>query len=443
MERSRSPPLRRDPAHANGHIGDVSFAPILSDHANSLVRNPIRRVVNQMMQNKKCLMLAGGRPVADHFPAAAQELGEAMMNYGPHLAVGTPELRAWVKKFMEKFHSPPGDWERRELVMTSGNTDGIMKAVLLLTNPGDIILAEQFTYPGITAVAKPMGRQVLGVKMDEQGIIPGEVEKLLKDGQVSSKIRVLYLCPHGQNPTGITLSVERKMALYTIARKYELTIVEDDTYFFLQLSPKSQDAPIEDKSMLGTEGFPKSFLSIDTDARVLRLDSVSKTLAPGFRIGWATMNKAVFEKWQVLAEVTSWSVAGFQQEAFMSTMKTWGDQGFHEHLQKLQCTYAQRRDFLLKACQKHLQGLCRWNVPDFGMFLWLEVIDIEDTQTIIDELISTYNIAMVPGGSFDASGNPTASAFFRVSFSQINEEKADQAMASLRQKLMSHKKSTE
>merc|ERR1719428_1761700 len=119
------------------------------------------------------------------------------MNYGPNLAVGSPECRGWAKKFVARFHSPPGGWAKRETVMTSGNTDGITKSVLLLTNPGDVILADNFTYPGITACALPYARKVMGVKMDGQGMIPSELEALLKSLDGPGKARMIYVCPHG------------------------------------------------------------------------------------------------------------------------------------------------------------------------------------------------------------------------------------------------------
>merc|ERR1712146_324556 len=104
------------------------------------------------------------------------------------------------------------------------------------------------------------------------------------------------------------------------------------------------EAPLEPKNMVGASSYPASFLSMDVDGRVVRLDSVSKFLAPGFRLGFVTCSKAMLAKWQILAEVTTWSVSGFQQDALMSTMQKLGDDGLHEHLQRLQCTYAQRRN---------------------------------------------------------------------------------------------------
>merc|ERR1712176_414043 len=119
-------------------------------------------------------------------------------------------------------------------------------------------------------------------------------------------------------------------------------------------------------------------------------------IAPGYRLGWVTGSKAVLTKWAVLGEVLTWSISGTQQRTSLDVVKKWGQEGMHQHLQRLQCIYAKRRAYLLAACERHLSGLCRWRVPDCGMFFWLEVLGCKDTEEIIDELIASYGVAMVP-----------------------------------------------
>lgn len=358
------------------------------------------------------------------------------MNYGPQLAVGCAELRAWAKEFTEEFHAPPGGWEQRDVLMTSGNTDGITKTVMLLTDPGDVILADCSTYPGIQASAVPLGRQVVGVKMDSGGMDPEALSALLSGSGVSGRARILYLTPHGQNPTSITLSDARKRALYEVAQRHRLTILEDDPYFFVNLQRKDASGPFEPENMLGTSSYPKSLLSIDVDGRVVRLDSCSKMLAPGFRLGWVCGHKTLLAKWAVLAEVLTWSVSGSQQSMLLSMLQEFGKGGLHTHLQTLQCTYAKRCNNLAAACRRHLEGLCHWEIPEFGMFLWLQVVGIKDASALVDDLIENHGVALVPGSAFNASEAEGASACFRASFSLLTEEMADKAVARLREALI-------
>lgn len=112
-----------------------------------------------------------------------------------------------------------------------------------------------------------------------------------------------------------------------------------------------------------------------------------------------------------------------------------GDDGLHIHLQNLQSIYAKRRDFLVGACEEHLTGLCKWSQSEFGMFLWLEVLGMEDVGgQFVEDLIVKYGIAMVPGGAFIASGECKCNAF-RVSYTMLTEEKAQEGMKRLKRGL--------
>jgi DNA-binding transcriptional MocR family regulator len=415
--------------------GPTHFEPYLSTLAQNVVRNPIRKVVLKMLQHPGCLSLAGGRPPQDVFPESVHKWGgESFTNYGPALAMGVPELKQWAHDFVEKFHMPPLAWEKHEVLMTSGNTDGITKAVMLLSDPGDVVLADEVTYPGIQASALPQGRRVMGVPLDQHGMIPEQLESVLQNLGSGQRARILYVTPHGQNPTGATLSESRKDALYALARKHELVILEDDPYFFVQLMPTSPASGLEECNMPGTSATPRSFLARDSDGRVVRLDSASKMIAPGFRLGWVTGHKSLIAKWQVLGEVFTWSLSGVLQKEFLDTVRAWGENGLHHHLQRLQCVYARRRGYLLAACERHLAGFCKWQVPDFGMFFWLEILGCKDTEEIIDELIADYGIAMIPGNAFRTpeGASENTSRFFRVSFTLMEEDVADKAMSKLR-----------
>eukprot|EP00658_Telonema_sp_P-2_P060022 TRINITY_DN49068_c0_g1_i2.p1 TRINITY_DN49068_c0_g1~~TRINITY_DN49068_c0_g1_i2.p1 ORF type:complete len:181 (-),score=29.67 TRINITY_DN49068_c0_g1_i2:96-638(-) len=180
------------------------------------------------------------------------------------------------------------------------------------------------------------------------------------------------------------MSEERKSTIYHLAQRLDLTIIEDDPYFFLNLTPASGLAP-EPANMPGTTGFPKSLLSRDMDGRVVRLDSASKFLAPAYRIGWITCDSRIADKFGTLSEVTTWSISGWSQLAFLETLDK---MVMHEHLQQLQSRYAMQRDYLLSACEHHLSGVCEWECPGFGMFVFLRIPGVEDCGgTFVEQLI--------------------------------------------------------
>ena len=252
--------------------------------------------------------------------------------------------------------------------------------------------------------------------MDADGIRPDSLRKTcarLKARRAT--FRVLYIVPVGQNPTGCTMTLERKKALYAVAQEFDLIILEDDPYYFLQLPPFERSSSVG--SGEGSEPCPAlqelvpgvdktklipSFLSLDTDGRVLRLESFSKLMAPGFRVGIICGPPRFVERFETLSQVTSWSISGVTQAVLFAVLQRWGDDGFAEHVKGLQATYTHRRDALMKAMDRHLgsTGLASWAVPAAGMFVWMKVEGLRDSQSLIDTMLEQAKVVMVPGSGF-------------------------------------------
>ena len=130
-------------------------------------------------------------------------------------------------------------------------------------------------------------------------------------------------------------------------------MIEDDPYFFLNLPKVSR--PVQ------------SLFSLDTDGRVVRLDSFSKIVAPGFRLGWVSAPKVFMEKFDALSQVTTWSASGISQSILLAILREWGEKGFTNQINKLCESYTRRRDLLLSALEKHLSDLATWTCPEAGM----------------------------------------------------------------------------
>jgi aromatic amino acid aminotransferase I len=176
-------------------------------------------------------------------------------------------------------HSPPySDWQ---CTLTAGSTYAWDTALRVFCERGDYILMEEYTFASAAETAFPLGIKVAGIPMDEQGLIPEAMDKILGDWDVAArgarKPHVLYTIPTGQNPTGATQSAERRHAVYKVAQKHDLIIVEDEPYYFLQMQPyTSGDAspvppPSSHEEFINS--LVPSFLSMDTDGRVVRLES--------------------------------------------------------------------------------------------------------------------------------------------------------------------------
>jgi len=228
----------------------------------------------------------------------------------------------------------------------------------LLLNPGDTLLVEEWAFSSALADSRPLGVRWKGVPMDGQGMLPDAFREILAGWNVErdgTRPRVLYTVPVGQNPSGVTLGLERKKAIYDLCVEYDIIIVEDDPYYFLQLGefvPKSQrkaerePAAGEDTARFVASLVP-SFLRIDTQGRVIRLDTFSKTIAPGVRLGWFTCSPVFAERLERIGEVSTAMPCGFSQAFVMALLAQWTFDGYIRWLRGLRAQYRHRRDIFV------------------------------------------------------------------------------------------------
>jgi DNA-binding transcriptional MocR family regulator len=210
------------------------------------------------------------------------------------------------------------------------------------------------------------------IKTDGEGIIPASFEQALQQ-KYTRKPRVLYTIPTGQNPAGSTLSVARKKQIYELACKHDILIMEDDPYCFLNygLAPAP---PLGSEAKFQVPHNP-SFFSMDTQGRVLRFDSLSKTLSSGLRIGWVTGPSALIRQLELHQQATALHNSGLSQALTAKFLAHLGPAGVDAHFRDVALFYARRRDALLTAATKHLTGLARWTTPSAGMFIWFRCFD--------------------------------------------------------------------
>ena len=188
---------------------------------------------------------------------------------------GLPSLVKWLQELQEQIHGPH---IKTDLVVTSGSQDGLCKAIEMLMEPGSPVVVEEFIYAGTLTILNPYCPEYLVVKNDSEGMIPDSLRSVL--AKAATKPKVIYINPTGANPTGTVLTESRRKEIYAIASEYNLIILEDDPYFFLQYLPNR----------------PSSFLSLDTEGRVLRFDSFSKVLSSGIRLGFVTGPPPLIER---------------------------------------------------------------------------------------------------------------------------------------------------
>jgi aromatic amino acid aminotransferase I / 2-aminoadipate transaminase len=302
------------------------------------------------------------------------------LNYGQ--STGSAQMMRFLTEHTEIVCQPPyADWR---ICQTVGSTGALEEALRMFCDKdrGDSVLTEDFSFSTALETITPLGVSAFGVPIDEQGLIPEAMDELLSNWNPaerggSRKPHVLYTVPSGQNPTGATQGTERRRAIYKVAQKHDVFIIEDEPYYFLQMEPYAgrKEEPSPPPTSVGdfVSSLIPTYVSMDTDGRVMRMDSFSKVLVPGSRLGWIVASEQIVERYQRHAEVASQGPSGFSQIILWKLLDdTWGHEGYLQWLMNLRTEYTKKRDRLLVACEDHLpQDIVSWTPPAAGMFVSL------------------------------------------------------------------------
>ena len=208
-----------------------------------------------------------------------------------------------------------------------------------------------------------------------------------------------------------------RQTVYRIACEHDILILEDDPYWHLQFCH-------HDKR-------PDSFLAADTEGRVLRFDSMSKILSSGLRLGWATGPAPLIDRLELHGQSSSLHASGISQAVVLALLQRWeaDGNGWERHLENVRSFYAGRREAFMAAADRHLTGLAEWSVPAAGMFAWIKLLGIEDSEALIMERALEEKVLMVPGTSF--MPNSEKSGYVRAAFSTATPEQIDTALERL------------
>ncbi|KAI9555460.1 hypothetical protein GHT06_017975 [Daphnia sinensis] len=398
--------------------------------------SPIREMTKLLTQGSPDLVfLASGVPNPSMFPfqgasinlrdgSTIQLEGKTIndaLQYGPTQGYGP--LLAQLKEMQQELHSPPC-WTNTEVLITNGSQDGLCKAFEMMMNLNDYIIVQEPVYAGTLAILNPYKPQYVPVQCDANGLIPEELRRSLEskwksEDTQSSKSdvpKVLYVNPAGANPTGVSIPLSRRQEIYQIAKDFDLIIFEDDPYYFLQFDKERTP----------------SFLSLDTDGRVIRFDSLSKVLSSGIRLGYVTGPRELVEPITYHMQVSVLHASSLSQVLVSELLKQWGQEGFLVHVDRVQKFYSQQRGIMLKAAETHLTGLAEWNVPQGGMFLWIKCLGVSDTRPMIMDRALKKDVILLPGREFMTDPSQPC-PYMRASFSLASPENIDRGFRNLAQ----------
>ena len=345
------------------------------------------RALFAVASRPEVVSLAGGMPFVRALPedlirTALDRVmtleGPTALQYGS--GQGVPRLREQILEVMAlEGISASMD----NVVVTTGSQQALDLVTKLFIDPGDIILAEAPSYVGAIGVFRSYQAHMVHVLTDENGLVPEALlETIVRLKAEKRTIKFLYTIPNFQNPAGVTLSAERRPEILAICKEHNILILEDNPYGLL-----SFDEPV-----------PPALRSLDEDG-VIYLGSFSKTLAPGFRVGWALAPHAIREKLVLAAEAAILCPSSFSQLVISEylTQADWRGQ-----INEFRGVYRERRDAMLEALDEHLPELS-WNIPTGGFYIWVDLPEQLDSKAMLPRAV-TELVAYTPGTAFFADG---------------------------------------
>ncbi|WP_184615896.1 aminotransferase-like domain-containing protein [Sphaerisporangium krabiense] len=347
------------------------------------------RALFAVASRPEVVSLAGGMPYVTALPLdSVGELvadlvarrGTVALQYGS--GQGDAHLREQICEVMRLEGIEAG---ADDVVVTVGSQQALDLITRIFIDPGDVILAEGPSYVGALGTFAAYEASVLHVAMDDHGLVPEALaETIASLARQGRRIKFLYTIPNFQNPAGVTLSVARRRQVLEICRRAGVLVVEDNPY-----------------GLLGFDGEPMRALRADDPEGVVYLGSFSKTLAPGFRVGWALAPHAVRDKLVLAMESAVLSHSSFSQLAVGQYLAT---QPWREQIKTFRELYRERRDTMLTALEALMPSGCSWTRPAGGFFVWMTLPEGLDSKAILPRAVAE-RVAFVPGTGFYADGS--------------------------------------
>ncbi len=359
----------------------------------------------QAAADPKIISFAGGLPAPELFPVKEmkaavdkvfEEHGQEAMQYGA--AKGVTALREVIQQHVKEKEDV--DSKLDNVLVTTGSEQALDLVGKAFVDPGDTVLVEQPTYLCALDVFRSYGANFASVEMDEDGMKMDALEEALK---ANPNTKLIYTVPNIQNPTGRTMTEERRKQLAELAEKYDVYVLEDNPYGEIRFA--GQHVP--------------AVKSFDKSGHVLYMSTFSKTLAPGFRLGWLVADKNVVNKLTVLkqsADLHTDNLAQFAVAQFFA------DNDVNAHVKEISALYGKRKDLMLEGIKKYFPEGVKYTDPEGGMFLWVEVPGVDDTVELFKECLE-HDVAFVPGDPFFA-GEVQPGAF-RLNYSNMKEDQIE------------------
>jgi len=368
----------------------------------NLKASEIREIL-KITEQAHVISFAGGLPAPELFPVeemktvsvkVLEEGGEQALQYTT--TEGDVNLREKVAARMNAKFQTSVTCEN--ILITSGSQQGLDFSGKIFLDEGDTVLCESPTYLGAINAFKSYRPEFVEVPTDENGMVMEELEKILKNAR---NVKLIYVIPDFQNPTGRTWSMERRKQFMELINEYEIPVVEDNPYGELRFEG---------------EILP-SLKALDKKGLVVFLGTFSKTFCPGYRIGWAAADKEVLEKYILVKQGADLQTSTIGQREVAKFMEMYD---LESHIEKIKRVYKKRRDLIISTMKEEFPGGLSFTCPEGGLFTWVELAPHINARDLLVKSLEK-DVAFVPGGSFFPNGGKENT--FRLNYSNMPEDR--------------------
>ncbi len=388
------------------------FDEMISEDARVMKSSLIRQLTG-LVNQPDVISFATGSPNAEMFPheqlaeifndLAAAEKGK-LFQYG--VTRGNADLIEAVRERNARVHGMEASTE--ETILVSGSQQGLDFVARVLLDPGDAVFVELPNYIGATASFENFRARMIGVNKTAAGMDLDDLRtKIRRARSEGSTPKLIYVIPNFQNPCGHTWDLATREALIEVAREENVLILEDDAYGEVYFSG-------DDPEIL------KPIKSHDGAENVIYMSTFSKVLAPGLRVAWIVGPKQIVRRIELAKETGDLCTSTLSQKLILEYLRRdWLD----AHLAEVRGFYETKCILMQAALEKYMSSVAKWNRPQGGLFLWVELLQQIDTLPLLHQAVEQERVAFIPGQPFfvDGSGSNT----LRLSFSNVSDDNID------------------
>jgi 2-aminoadipate transaminase len=354
-------------------------------------------------ENPEIISFAGGSPAPELFPIeelsqiseqVIRENGRQALQYGT--TEGFQPLREQVAARMnDKLKT---NFVAENILITNGSQQGLDFSGKVFINEGDVILCESPTYLAALNAFRAYMPRFVEVPTDKGGMIMDELEQILS---TEENIKLIYIIPDFQNPSGTSWSYDRKKEFMKIVKAYDVIVIEDSPYHELRFD--GEKSP--------------SVKSLDDKGQVVCLGTFSKILCPGLRIGWIAASTEIIERYILIKQSSDLHTASFNQRIISRYMELYD---LDENVNRIKSVYKRRRDIMIKGIETEFPEGIKFTRPEGGLFLWVELKDSMNARKVLIKSLENM-VVFVPGGAFFP--NSCKENTFRLNYSNMPEER--------------------